>query len=488
MRFTYMKFSILLISAILIQSLALAGEPTDQFIIPKNAQKDQAFHMVVIGDSVAWGNGLNRDDKYYYIVAEWLHGKLSKPIEVTVYAHSCATIVNPTGALGKSTNANLNSWYPTLMDQAYNIDNIEQVDLILVSGGINDVGVLNILDVYTSADIIRDRSDSIYYSMRNLLSYLLSKNEKTKIIITNYYPIISEDTDTYWLSTVYSLWVLINPKDSLNKFTNVPGLRARLRENSYAFSGNSLTSLTNAIEDTDNGANRISLAMVNFKDSNSYAASDTWLWKLKSVVPPKTDDDFYEERAKLCKPIGIANMNFIFDEADTENYINYINAMGHPNKNGSIEYARAIKSAISANGPDWLKKEVQATSIVNDETVPATTNTNNFPDITQWLKSLSSWASMWTDKIQNMLSSATGWPLYIAVIVLALIIGGSLIRKSLWDFIINAISGLVVIYLSSTILGIGISITIPTLLVCAIGGFPGAIILITLKYFYGITF
>jgi len=75
---------------------------------------------------------------------------------------------------------------------------------------------------------------------------------------------------------------------------------------------------------------------------------------------------------------------------------------------------------------------------------------NNFPDVSQWLNTISSWASMQSDTYQNNppSSSTSGWLVYVVIIILALVIGGSLIRKSLWDFIMNAVSGLVVIYLS----------------------------------------
>jgi len=46
-------------------------------------QKNSTFHMVVIGDSVAWGAGLEQKEKYYYKVADWLQNKLMRSIEVT---------------------------------------------------------------------------------------------------------------------------------------------------------------------------------------------------------------------------------------------------------------------------------------------------------------------------------------------------------------------------------------------------------------------
>ena len=69
-------------------------------------KNNEVFNMVVIGDSIAWGNGLNKKSKYSYLVADWLQEKLNRPVEVTVYAHSGAAIA---GESGKSIDPNLNS-------------------------------------------------------------------------------------------------------------------------------------------------------------------------------------------------------------------------------------------------------------------------------------------------------------------------------------------------------------------------------------------
>ncbi len=151
----YISFSLLLISAFLLQPVAVAEQSTSSWpslthhvLLPLDGQRGDAFHMVVIGDSIAWGNGLNDPDKYYYLVADWLQEKLNRPVDVAVYAHSGAII---SGETGESLDPNLNCGYPTLIDQANNIQNKDDVDLILVSGGINDVGVMNILNAYTSS-------------------------------------------------------------------------------------------------------------------------------------------------------------------------------------------------------------------------------------------------------------------------------------------------------------------------------------------------
>jgi lysophospholipase L1-like esterase len=328
----------LLISAILLQPVIFAaGQPTDQFILPSDGQKDQAFHMVVIGDSVAWGNGLREENKYYHLVADWLQKALNKPIDVTVYAHSGATI---SGETGKSIDPNLNSGYPTLMDQAKSIQNADDVDLILVSGGINDVGALNIINVNEPAAEIQKSSEAIEVSMENLLTDLLNNNKKAKIIVTSYYPIVSEDTNEGFITSIVSLVAQIQGSVGEHEIILMNNLnqKSRLVENSYTFNGASLTSLTNAIKRADNDANRIGFSMVTFPSNRCYGTSESWLWALVSLTPLKTNDDQYEYRSSL-----------------TSDLVNKINAMGHPNVDGAKEYARAIESTVASKGLSWLQ-------------------------------------------------------------------------------------------------------------------------------------
>lgn len=100
-----------------------------------------------------------------------------------------------------------------------------------------------------------------------------------------------------------------------------------------------------------------------------------------------------------------------------------------------------------------------------------------------WLNSISTWVSAWNGLSLNLNSL-----LNTVGVVLVLLFGISLIRRNLGVFVVNGVLGLAVLYLSSTHLGIWVNVNAMTLLVCAIGGIPGAVLLIVLQYFYGISF
>lgn len=69
----------------------------------------------------------------------------------------------------------------------------------------------------------------------------------------------------------------------------------------------------------------------------------------------------------------------------------------------------------------------------------------------------------------------------LLILVLALLFGAYRIIKVIKPFIVNAIVGVVVLLIAS-FLGLGVEITPLAVLVCAIGGLPGAILVIILAY------
>ncbi len=189
--------------------------------------------MVVIGDSIAWGAGLEKGKKYSFLVAEWLSKQLERPVDVRILAHTGATI-------GKISEApiqlpDLSGENPTLMEQADSIPDPKHVDMILVSGGINDVTVNEIIKLdhleksltdYITAGIgkaaigglvgpigadvtqstvdawirsestcsegdLRQKTIQIKPLMHDLLNMLLAKCPNATIIVIGYFPIIS---------------------------------------------------------------------------------------------------------------------------------------------------------------------------------------------------------------------------------------------------------------------------------------------------------
>ena len=69
----------------------------------------------------------------------------------------------------------------------------------------------------------------------------------------------------------------------------------------------------------------------------------------------------------------------------------------------------------------------------------------------------------------------------LLVLVLALLFGAFRIIKAVKPFVVNAIVGVIVLLLAN-VLGLGVEITAIAVLIVAIAGIPGAILVILLAY------
>ena len=72
----------------------------------------------------------------------------------------------------------------------------------------------------------------------------------------------------------------------------------------------------------------------------------------------------------------------------------------------------------------------------------------------------------------------------IGLIALALVIvfGGLVLLRSMKKFLINALVGIAILIVANNIAGLGIGYSWPVILICAIGGALGAMLIIALHY------
>ena len=114
--------------------------------------------MLVLGDSITWGQGLSVQDKFWWRVKNWLQQKTGREVKEKIEAHSGALIETTPGlqTLFTSDDGEVNLYTPTINEQ---IDDAKKyyrdtsvVDLIIVNGCINDVDVRNLLDASSSLD------------------------------------------------------------------------------------------------------------------------------------------------------------------------------------------------------------------------------------------------------------------------------------------------------------------------------------------------
>lgn len=72
--------------------------------------------------------------------------------------------------------------------------------------------------------------------------------------------------------------------------------------------------------------------------------------------------------------------------------------------------------------------------------------------------------------------------LSLIVLAIAIVFGALIIMRSVKNFIINSIVGIAILFIANAIGGLGIAYSWPVVLICALGGALGAVIIIILHF------
>src|SRR5437868_15503012 len=127
------------------------------------APKQQAarpLNMLVLGDSILWGQGLKAEHKSWYQVKRWLETNTGRTVSEKIEAHSGAVIERSSATDNLTArNPEVNVGLPTVNDELddalrFYADGA-RVDLVLLSGCGNDVGTQNLLNASGSEEIYR---------------------------------------------------------------------------------------------------------------------------------------------------------------------------------------------------------------------------------------------------------------------------------------------------------------------------------------------
>lgn len=182
------------------------------------------YNILALGDSVMWGQGLLDQNKLVVKVKNWIqqfHAEFD--VQLTLLAHSGAIIGVGSTANGAALDGEVPTKYPTILNQAQGFaGNPQGVDLILVNGGINDVGIFNLVNPHSDDVELRDSINKhCHLDLGTLLMALGQKFAKpaTRFVVPGYYPILSHDSNPLNMIgflalfgvTVQSPFILGNP-------------------------------------------------------------------------------------------------------------------------------------------------------------------------------------------------------------------------------------------------------------------------------------
>ncbi|MEP6718870.1 MAG: SGNH/GDSL hydrolase family protein [bacterium] len=341
----------------------------------------EPLEMLVLGDSIMWGQGLKPEEKFSWRIKCWLQEKTNREVRQNIFAHSGALLsANPgTPPRFKSNDGEVNLPYPSINEQLdhardfYGPGDVK-VNLILLDGCINDVDVSNLLNVTTDPNWLRERiNTSCKVGMHDLLKRVSESFPNAQVIVPSYYRIVSDSTaDNAFIRALAKNLNNENPQARRLKDKEMRERLIMLSELWYKVSTANLreaVDMTNAELAARNLPPRATFVEIDFWPEHSFSAADTLLWNFmfgstnlsglrKFIVilslgtaAYKPNDQVRENRVRSCNETFKAPK--AQKETDAEKrerkdrlLICRYASLGHPNQMGALIYTEAIKGHL----------------------------------------------------------------------------------------------------------------------------------------------
>jgi hypothetical protein len=311
-----------------------------------SSMRDQGSRVLLaLGDSVMWGQGLRVEQKFCHIVA----GKLG--YRVDNQAHSGATVAtgfDPTYreictpsyfSPGEAPTGEVPRSKPTILEQCeFYSGDPNEVNLILMDGGINDVDITKIVNpFYSGEDLHKSVVQHCYREMTTLLRCVITKFSNSRVIVTGYFPILKDDTP---LSDVADFVAALLGHDrytqrqrfALKSWLSDPRVQAM---NFWRWSDEALRQ---AVEEANPASGKITFVKSGFGPDNALFATDALLWNLNYEDPTlPAQDPVKNDRIPQC--------DLYVDDMENRIFC-YRGSVGHPNVCGAQTYADGILQSL----------------------------------------------------------------------------------------------------------------------------------------------
>jgi hypothetical protein len=293
------------------------------------------YKMVVVGDSVAWGCGLTESDKFSTLVEQRV--KQLSGGEIGVYrevaAHTGAIIGSGFTVLKPQLHGEVPSDWPTILQQVAAFagqPNAQFVDLVLVDGGINDLGLSTLFDWESAVDLGAATAQYCLTDMKELLVAVGNTFPTARVVVTGYFaPLSSESAD----SGAEQLMIAILAASGFDVHAVTASQREKVYLRCSFFQTQANNCLAQAVAATNTafgGPARVFFADPQFGPSNAVFASVPWLFGLNADFSPQ--DAMKGDRAGYCAT----------QASDDDKQFCVRASMGHPNRSGAEAYANAI--------------------------------------------------------------------------------------------------------------------------------------------------
>ncbi|MGZ4829772.1 MAG: hypothetical protein ACXVJL_14645 [Candidatus Angelobacter sp.] len=293
--------------------------------------------LLVMGDSVVWGQGLAYENKTASILARHLGA------EINMMAHSGAKIGIRDSYTVTMPSAEVPCFFPTILQQLQDFNgDPASVKWVLMNGGINDVEVQRVFNPMIPQYELELHTRN--YCGRDLLAILQQVTHKfpnALALVLGYYPALSHLSRPEGVESLYSLvhGVRFEPLLDAHLF------RTEVVEHCLRFWKLSTGMLRLAVESVNReaGMKRAIFVDSGMEEANAAYAPQSLLWECDMNDPDKAPDEVVDERRVAYELVGAGDLQ--------KNQV-LLSAVGHPNIAGAARMAeqcvRAVVAARSA--------------------------------------------------------------------------------------------------------------------------------------------
>ena len=334
---------------------------------------ERPLNLLVLGDSILWGQGLKEEHKAWHQVETWLEQTTSREVRAKIEAHSGA-VIGSTGDPDNSTvwiDGEINRAVPTVNEQIdhalRSYSDRSQVDLVLVDGCINDIDARRLLNASNTPAGIRELAQAKCGApVAALLERIAASFPNAHVIITGYYPIVSEKTSNDLFMRALNRRLYTPAPRAPHKSDKE--LRRQLIDISkewYQSSNKKLAEAARAVDaklSAGGSRQRILFAEVQFLPDYAFGSHASRLWgfdasplrKLLVIlafgrVSIRTNDETRSQRAESCEVLFKRPEGETTDQKKTREWrlmLCKLAALGHPNRKGSGMYVEAITNQL----------------------------------------------------------------------------------------------------------------------------------------------
>lgn len=333
------------------------GEPvTLQVLVPEVVASNQVnvtldtIRMIVLGDSVMWGQGLTLSQKAHNLVKDVVRAREGDiSVFTEVYAHSGAVIGCGEPEDQTPLHGEVPTRYPSILQQVNMVPNTpDTVDIVLMDGGINDVDVFWMLDPTSMSDLALTQSIESHCNgeMQALLARVIGRFPSARIVVCGYYPIVSTHSNILLLELFASAIGLA--------LAGIPGaivgdkvtesFKAAVARRAALFASQSNVSLQRAVDaanlaiaaNPNHPTCSVVLAQPQIGPEHAALSPDPWIWGIAANAGPE-DYMVAPERCVACHEAPPERSpTFTCERASA----------GHPNAVGAQAYASAILAVL----------------------------------------------------------------------------------------------------------------------------------------------